>query len=106
LKKGGEGGFVKIFLTTDAEISKLHARFLHSKRATDVMSFSSEHGGEIIISIDTAQRQAHERAIPLRWELTLLAVHGLLHLQGCCDEKPNDWKKMRIAEFETMVKIL
>ena len=95
-----------IFLTNDVEISKLHERFLQSKHATDVMSFPSENGGEIIISLDTALKQAGQRAIPLRWELTLLAVHGLLHLYGYRDDKRNDLKKMRIGEFETMVKIL
>jgi len=37
--------------------------------------------GDIVISVDTAQRQAQQQNI-LRIELTWLAAHGLLHLVG------------------------
>lgn len=95
-----------IFLTTDADISRLHKRFLEIGGPTDVMAFQCGEGGEVVISLDTAVRQARQRRIPLRWELTLLAVHGILHLSGMRDHKLADWKKMRVAEFEAMVRVL
>ena len=79
---------------------------MRDRRPTDVMSFPSDEGGEVIISLDTAKRQARERGIPLRWELTLLALHGILHLSGFRDQKLEDWKKMKTAEFENMAKII
>ena len=42
--------------------------------------------GDIIISLDTAQRQADAAEWPLDSEIALLAVHGLLHLLGYDDE--------------------
>lgn len=95
-----------IYLTDDRRISKLHAEFLGIEDPTDVMSFDLGKTGEIIISLDTAARQARERNIPLRWELTLLALHGILHLNGYDDRKLSDWKRMRTAEFESMVRII
>lgn len=95
-----------VFLTDDAKIAKLHGEFLKDRRPTDVMAFSMGEAGEVIISLDTAARQATRRNIPLRWELTLLSLHGILHLNGYRDKKLHDWKRMRIAEFESMVKIL
>jgi len=70
------------------------------------MAFSEGNKGEVIISLDTAARQARDRKIPLKWELTILAVHGLLHLHGFRDHKFSDWKRMRVTEFEMMAKIL
>ena len=70
------------------------------------MTFPMGERGDVVISLDTAIRQAKSRKIPLSWELTLLAVHGILHLHGLKDRKYPDWKKMRIAEFETMIKII
>lgn len=42
--------------------------------------------GDIVISLDTALRQAAEAGWPLQNELSLLAIHGLLHLLGYDDE--------------------
>lgn len=95
-----------IYLTDDRHISSLHKRFLDDPKPTDVMTFPMGQRGDVIISLDTAMRQAAGRKIPLRWELTLLAVHGILHLRGFKDRKYRDWQRMRVAEFETVVKII
>ncbi len=53
--------------------------------------------GDIIISTDTARRQAKEQGHSFGREVLILAVHGLLHLQGYRDKKKSDrdrmWKK-------------
>jgi probable rRNA maturation factor len=85
-------------LTTDAEIQALNSQFRQQDRSTDVLSFaamevdfpeiadnpadSSLYLGDIIISVDTAVRQAPEHGYSLRKELAWLASHGLLHLLG------------------------
>jgi probable rRNA maturation factor len=85
-------------LTTDTEIQALNAQFRHQDKSTDVLSFAamevdfpeveSEPGnlslylGDIIISVDTAVRQAPEHGYALKKELAWLASHGLLHLLG------------------------
>jgi probable rRNA maturation factor len=85
-------------LTTDAEIQALNAQFRHQDQPTDVLSFAAMevevpelednpadlalYLGDIIISVDTAVRQAPEHGYSLRKELAWLASHGLLHLLG------------------------
>ena len=85
-------------LTTDAEIQALNAQFRHQDKSTDVLSFAamevdfpqvesapgtlSLYLGDIIISVDTAVRQAPEHGYALDKELAWLASHGLLHLLG------------------------
>ena len=85
-------------LTTDLEIQALNAQFRHQDKPTDVLSFAAmevdfpevelESGdlslylGDIIISVDTAVRQAPEHGYSIRKELAWLASHGLLHLLG------------------------
>ncbi len=85
-------------LTTDAEIQALNSQFRHQDKPTDVLSFaamevdfpqieddianSTLYLGDIIISVDTAVRQALEHGYSLRKELAWLASHGLLHLLG------------------------
>ena len=59
--------------------------------ATDVLSFPMEHApaadaerllGDVVISVDTAARQATEYDATLQRELYRLLIHGLLHLLG------------------------
>ncbi|MFQ4142509.1 rRNA maturation RNase YbeY [Chlorogloeopsis sp. ULAP02] len=85
-------------LTNDAEIQVLNAQYRLQNKPTDVLSFaalevecpqSAEmlaslplYLGDIIISIDTAQRQAQQQEHSLQTELAWLAAHGLLHLLG------------------------
>ena len=84
-------------LTTDSEIQALNSQFRQQDKPTDVLSFAAMevdfpeiddaadvalYLGDIIISVDTAVRQAPEHGYSLRKELAWLASHGLLHLLG------------------------
>ncbi len=91
-------------LTGDAEIQALNAQFRKLDRPTDVLAFAAMevefpqvadnaldaaiYLGDIIISVDTAARQAPEHGYSLRKELAWLASHGLLHLLGW--DHPNE----------------
>lgn len=100
---------VDIVLISDKKIASLAERFRNSPCSTDVLTFCSDdvcYASDVIISLDTAKRQARERAIPLQDELTLLVVHGLAHLNGQGDESYRDWCRMRRIEFETMMRVL
>ncbi|MFH1873823.1 MAG: rRNA maturation RNase YbeY [Pseudomonadota bacterium] len=100
---------VNIYLINDAKIKALKKKFFGVSYVTDVISFPFwEQGilGEIVISLDAAKRQAGQRRVALQHELLLLGVHGLMHLQGLEDEDLSSWKKMRQAEFETLVRII
>lgn len=99
---------VSVLLTDDAEIKKLNRNYRGVDSATDVLAFAMREGedaeltpsilGDIVISIDTAQRQANEYGQTLEDELALLAVHGTLHLLGYDDLKENDAEIMREKE--------
>ena len=85
-------------LTDDTEIQALNAQYRHQNKPTDVLSFAALEGdyplseeilaseslylGDIVISMDTAGRQAQQQDHPLPNELAWLASHGLLHLLG------------------------
>ncbi|MFH1829743.1 MAG: rRNA maturation RNase YbeY [Pseudomonadota bacterium] len=101
---------VGIIFTDDRTISKLAGEFRASPYPTDVLAFSYEDDprlmGEVVISLDTAKRQAIERGVLLEQELLLLSVHGLLHIYGYGDETRKDWYEMKVKEFEMMVRIL
>jgi probable rRNA maturation factor len=58
--------------------------------------------GDIVISVDTAVRQAAAHGVTLDRELALLAVHGLLHLLGYEDETEAGAARMRDREREIL----
>ena len=85
---------LSILLTNDAEIRQLNRVHRGKDRATDVLSFGvqtrvapraldiPELLGDIVISLDTAARQAASRRRPLLAEIRWLLAHGILHLVG------------------------
>ena len=78
----------------DAEIHVLNRDYRGKDRPTDVLSFPQWEGetfdfgegpialGDLVISIETAWRQARELGHPLESELDFLTIHGTLHLLG------------------------
>jgi len=92
--------FLGICITTDKKIKKLNKIYLNKNQSTDVLSFTySEDNnpnylGDIVISYETAEEQAHEYNSSLEKELCLLIVHGILHLLGYTDYNNKEQKKM------------
>lgn len=77
-------GEVAVSLTDDDELLALNRTWAGEDHATDVLSFeqSAPLLGDIVISVETAARQAKAGARTLTAELVHLAVHGLAHLLG------------------------
>jgi len=81
---------LSILLTGDDQITELNERYLKRAGATNVLSFGmnekSPDGvellGDIVVSVDTAKKQAETRGVDLIDEIMILIVHGLLHLLG------------------------
>jgi probable rRNA maturation factor len=86
-------------LTSDSEIQTLNAQYRDLDRPTDVLAFAileldvpqftnpalltePLYIGDIVISVETAWRQAQDRKHSLNRELVWLASHGFLHLLG------------------------
>ncbi len=82
---------VTVALVSDKAIRALKLQHWDEDAPTDVLSFPTweqgdpfmpPHLGDIIISLDTAQRQAQTRGHSLSYEVALLASHGMAHLVG------------------------
>jgi len=92
---GRPAGTVEIAVVDDGEIRRMNARYRGIGRRTDVLAFPLEAPdapgqlvGQIVISADTALRQARRLGVPLPLELDLLVTHGTLHLVGYDDRDP------------------
>jgi rRNA maturation RNase YbeY len=82
-------GEVAVVLTGDKEIRRLNKRYRDKDSATDVLSFDVDDGrsagepfGDVVVSVETARRQARAYGAPLVEEVQRLIVHGTLHLCG------------------------
>jgi probable rRNA maturation factor len=94
---------VGVRIIDDAEMTVLHERYSGCLSTTDVLTFPTSAPGEpievdIAVNADEARRQADERGHPLRDELLLYALHGLLHCAGYDDHTPADFEAMHAAE--------
>lgn len=94
---------VSMVLVSDRRIAQIHAEFLDDPAPTDVITFLH---GEIVISAETALREARERKIPPGEELARYAVHGLLHLAGWTDLTPHEAARMRSRQEKILRRAL
>ena len=86
---------VEVSLIDDAEIARVHADFLDDPTPTDVITF---HHGEILVSLETAAREAAARGEPVLREAALYVIHGMLHLHGHDDADPPARARMHAAQ--------
>ena len=108
---------VDITIVDDEEIHQLNRDYRGVDRPTDVLSFALDEDdedepellegqlhllGDIIISAETATRQAEEFGHGLEREIVYLAVHGLLHLLGYDHMVEEDKVIMRAKEEEAL----
>ena len=79
-------GEVALVVTGDRAIRTLNARYRHKDKPTDVLSFPGGGGeaglGDIVISVESAERNARGLGRTLPQELDVLALHGFLHVLG------------------------
>jgi probable rRNA maturation factor len=106
---GRPGGLVEVVVVGDAEIRRLNAQHRGIGRRTDVLAFPLETGdapaqlvGQVVISADTARRQARRVGVPLAMELDLLVTHGTLHLVGWDDRDPVEADLMHRRERDIL----
>jgi probable rRNA maturation factor len=94
---------VSILLADDEVISRMSARYLGRQGPTDVLAFSQVEGegmpgssllGDVVVSLEAAQRQARRARWSTEEEACLLAVHGVLHLLGWRDQTEAERRKM------------
>jgi probable rRNA maturation factor len=99
---------VSLRLTTDAAIRELNRDYRGKDKPTDVLAFAqreapnagSETLGDLVISVETARRQAKRG---LYAELSLLAAHGLCHLLGY-DHRNDEEERAMNARISALLK--
>ena len=111
---------VSIRLCDDDAIHEINRQYRGVDRATDVLSFpllsdgkadvNQETGyvllGDVVISLETAVKQAHNFGHSLEREVGFLTVHSMLHLLGYDHEtSPLDERKMREKEEAVLEKL-
>ena len=129
-RHGATAAQIGVALVSDAHIAHLNELHLDHKGPTDVLAFDLRDElapgadtdapdgpegrsapderaleGEIVVSVDTAKREAHARGHSLEAELALYTVHGLLHLLGYDDGNESDARQMHNQEDEILTEI-
>lgn len=96
-------GEINLKFTGDPEMRRLNKDFSGHDYATDVLSFSYIENdrdpiggvlGELIISADTAKRQAESASLSLSEEVAVLTIHGVLHILGLDHQQAAEQARM------------
>ena len=90
---------IEVAIVSDRTIARVHRQFMNLPDATDVITF--DHG-EIVISAETARRQAADYGQTLECELALYVIHGLLHLNGYDDRTTAARREMHRVQDRVM----
>lgn len=104
-------GFVSVALSSDAIVTDLNGRFRGKPKPTNVLSFPAGDGapdgqiGDIILGLETVEREAAEQSIPIEHHLQHLVVHGVLHLLGYDHETTADAERMEAIEIDILSKL-
>lgn len=110
---------VSLYLVADAEIQGLNRRYRHKDQPTNVLSFPFADGidpalaglpieelGDIVISLDTAGREAKAFGQTFGYRLLWLVTHGLLHLLGYDHERSvEEEQRMQAREEELLARL-
>ena len=114
LQQSAPDADLTLVLTGDSQIQALDRDFLDKDAPTDVLSFPAsetdpETGrrylGDIIISVPRAEAQSIAAGHSLEAELSLLVIHGVLHLLGHDHAGTDEKARMWVAQSEILIKL-
>ena len=104
-EKLAKSGEITVCFVRDAKITQLNKKYHHRNSPTDVLAFdltgagpSGTLVGDIIVSTDTAVKNAKRYHTTPRYETELYVVHGILHLLGFSDHSAKQASVMRTKE--------
>ncbi len=93
-------GELSILIVDDSQIKILNKEYLKREGPTNVIAFPMREGefsnitphllGDVVISVETAQKEAEKTGISMAERFTQLLVHGILHLFGYDHEKSEE----------------
>jgi len=117
----GSDAELGLVITSQEKVQQLNRDYLGRDEPTDVLAFPMRteadrppfvtppdgvlHLGEVIIAYPQAVAQAEERRHSIEREIAILIIHGVLHLLGYEDEKPELKRQMAAREEEIMSRI-
>jgi len=104
-----DGAELAVSLVDDAEIHRLNRDYRGKDRPTDVLAFAMREGeriggdetmlGDVVISLESAARQARRRGVSDADEVRALLIHGVLHVLGFDHERsPGEARRMKAME--------
>jgi len=101
---------LSVLIVDDEEIRNINRDYLQRDKPTNVISFAMQEGeggelhpdllGDVVISADTAARDAAEVNKPIESELYFLLLHGILHLLGYDHERGTEEEALIMEEKE------
>lgn len=102
-----------ILLTSDEQIHAMNRTYRHVDKPTDVLSFPADgefpgmdaYLGDVAIAVPVAQAQAAAAGHGLLPELTLLTIHGVLHLLGHDHVEPDEKQAMWTAQDQILAQL-
>lgn len=104
---------VTVVLVDDEAIAAMNLRDRGVPGPTDVLSYplhepddagfpTLPHLGDVVVSLDTARRQARERGVEPWHEVAELVAHGLLHLMGHDHRTGDEWRPFLSLQAEAL----
>lgn len=112
---GWKRAAVSLVLLDDEAMHHANRRYLGHDRTTDVIAFSQIEGqgplpevegrpllGDLLVSVETAQRRASEFGNSFRYEFFTYVCHGILHLMGHDDKTPEEADAMSRMQSRTL----
>lgn len=97
---------INIVLVSDRKMKLFNKKFLKKTYSTDVLAFNLGSTLEIIISVETAKKQAKQVQHTIENEILYLIIHGILHISGYDDDNTSNYDKMKARQDEIFSKIL
>ena len=101
---------LSVSIVGDRSIRTLNRDYLGRDKATNVISFAMSEGefgalnpqclGDVVISADTAAREADEAGEPFWNRLCFLLLHGILHITGYDHERSGEQEAARMEARE------
>jgi len=107
---------LSVLIVNDQLIAELNSEYLHRKGPTNVIAFPMQEGeftginpnllGDVVISIDTAEKEGRGAGIPTEERFDELLVHGILHLFGYDHEGNEDEAQIMEGKTRMLMEII
>lgn len=104
---GKTGAELSLLITDDPQIAEINKTYLNRQGPTNVIAFPMgdpgfaeiypELLGDVVISVETAEREASDAGYSMEERFTELLVHGILHLLGY-DHETNEEDERQMGE--------